>query len=104
MQLPGEVIAAVSSQFGISDSREEVFKETLAAIINKLINSDFTRLVQILYRLDISERKLAQMLDANPSDDAGNIIAALVIEREVQKAQSRQQFRRNTNIPDDESW
>jgi ribulose 1,5-bisphosphate synthetase/thiazole synthase len=80
-------------------------KQRLVEKINELINNDFQKLVSILYRMDVSEIKLKQLLKDNPGTDAGLIIADLMIERQEEKIKSRQQFnKRDENISDDEKW
>ena len=69
----------------------EAFKQHLARHLNHLINHDFSRLVSLLYRLDISEKKLKAMLNST-NVDAGELIADLIIERQLQKIQSRKKF------------
>jgi ribosome-associated translation inhibitor RaiA len=77
----------------------------LAAHINQLIQNDFHKLISILYRLDVSEAKLKQLLEENTDSDAGIIIANLVIERQLQKIKSRRQFsKRDNNIDENEKW
>ncbi|MBS1622361.1 MAG: hypothetical protein JST10_04185 [Bacteroidetes bacterium] len=77
----------------------------LSSYINELILTDFSKLVQILYRLDIPENKLKQLLADNAGKDAGKIIAEMIIERQIQKINSRQQFhQRDKNISEDEKW
>ena len=80
-------------------------KEELIARINELLNTDFSRLVAILYRMDVSETKLRKLLQDNPGTDAGNIIAELMIERQLQKIKSRREYKqRDNNINDEEKW
>lgn len=79
-------------------------KTRLSEHINHLIQSDFQKLVSILYRIDVSETKLKQLLKENSSIDAGLIIADLIIERLLQKIKSRQEHKRDDNISDDEKW
>lgn len=79
-------------------------REALAAHINHLIQADFHGLVAWLYRLDVSELKLKQTLEENTDKDAGELIAALVIERQLQKEKTREQFKIQQDIPDDERW
>ncbi|MBL0134480.1 MAG: hypothetical protein IPP79_10985 [Chitinophagaceae bacterium] len=67
--------------------------EQMIALINELIVNDFDKLVQLLYRLDIDELKLKTILRNNPDTDAGKIITALIIERQLQKKKSREEFR-----------
>jgi hypothetical protein len=82
----------------------ELLKERLSSHINFLIQSDFQKLVSILYRVDVSEPKLKHLLKENPGYDASNIIADLIIERQLQKIKSRQEHRKDRNISDDEKW
>lgn len=83
---------------------EEIKKE-LSSIINNLIQSDFQRLVFLLYRIDVNETKLKELLKEHPEENAGNIITELIIERQQQKIKSRQQFnQQDENISDDEKW
>jgi hypothetical protein len=80
-------------------------RKILSDHINPLISNNFNKLISILYRLDINESKLKQLLYDNPAGDAGMIIADLIIERQVQKAKTRELFRKkDTNISEDEEW
>jgi len=83
---------------------EELTADQLAIFINDLIEKDFSRLVQILYRLDVSEDKLKNVLQENPTSDAGNMIATLIIERIAQREQVKEMFRPEGEIPEDEKW
>lgn len=80
-------------------------KKRLSVHINNLIQSDFEKLVPLLYRIDISEPKLRYLLQENQGKDAANTIAGLIIERQLQKIKSRQQFRqRDNDIDEKEKW
>ncbi|MCA6483821.1 MAG: hypothetical protein ACOVOY_07575 [Sediminibacterium sp.] len=78
--------------------------EELSNEINQLIVHDFTALVQILYRLDVSEAKLKMVLSENPKEDAGRLIAALIIERLKKREEVRKQFPAQENIPEEDRW
>src|SRR6266481_6266553 len=79
------------------------WRRQLAAELNRLIQHDFNRLISGLYRLDVSESKLKYLLQNNPAEHAGAIIADLIIERQVQKIKSRREFsRRDDNISEEE--
>ncbi len=82
----------------------DALKEKLSEYINHLIQTDFQKLIVILYRVDVSEPKLKKLLKQHPGEDAAGIITELIIERQEQKIKSRQQFKRNENISDDEKW
>ena len=73
--------------------------------INSLIKDDFNLLIQILYRIDVNETRLKQVLKDNLNEDAGKIIASLLIERQLQKINTQEQFKRkNDNFSEDEKW
>lgn len=83
---------------------ENLSADQLAAWVNDLILHDFTGLLNLLYRLDINENKLRKLLDEIQNEDAGKIIAALIIERQLQKIKSKQQFKQEGDIPEEERW
>jgi hypothetical protein len=82
----------------------DLLKERLSSHINLLIQSDFQKLVSILYRVDVNESKLKHLLKENTGFDAANIITELIIERQLQKIRSRNEYRNDENISDDEKW
>ena len=82
----------------------ELTAEQLSIFINDLIEKDFSRLVQILYRLDVSEDKLKTVLLETPTGDAGNMIAKLIMERIEQRQKTKELFRQEGEIPEDEKW
>jgi hypothetical protein len=99
----------VMEKIAAADQSEQLMQPSLlnelALFINDLIVNDFTKLVQLLYRIDISEKKLKQLLSYNTDKDAGKIIAEMIIERQLQKIKSRQQFsQRDKNIDESEKW
>jgi hypothetical protein len=83
---------------------KEQLAQALAEGINQLIQTDFARLINILYRIDISEKTIKEALEQEADEDAGLLIARLVIERQLQKQQMRAQFKTSDNIPDDDKW
>jgi hypothetical protein len=104
-----ELIASLNKELSLTlhekMSDDEVCS-LLAAYINDLIKNDFEKLIAYLYRIDVSEQKLKSLLQQHPQEDAGNIIASLIIERQKQKIKTRQQFdsRRDNSIEDAEKW
>ncbi|HTI91653.1 MAG TPA: hypothetical protein VL727_13765 [Puia sp.] len=76
----------------------------LAEIVNGWIRSDFTRLVQFLYRIDISESRLRQLLEENTEEDTGQLLARLILERLWQKIETRRQYKPGETTSDEERW
>jgi len=71
---------------------EKLSSSDLEIIINDLIKEDFSKLVQMLYRIDVSEAKLKNILQANPNENAGKLIAEVVIERLAATKKARESF------------
>ena len=82
----------------------EELKQKLALHINHLINHDFEKLVSLLYRIDVNENKMRQLLEQKDGENAAGLIADLIIERQLQKIKSRQETKSKNDIPDDEKW
>ena len=103
-----EIIPHINKDFMLaipSTSSLDELEALLAARINYLIINDFPALVHILYRIDVNEKKLDQLLKLNPETDAGKLLAALVIERQLAKIRSRQQYGRDeNNASEEERW
>ena len=60
--------------------------------INYLLDQDFNQLMNALYRIDIAESQIKEILSlASPGDIALNI-ARVIIEREKQKVITRQRY------------
>ena len=83
---------------------EDALEAQLAEKINEMIQRDFEGLVQLLYRVDVSEQKLRLLL--NGAEDAGKLIARLIIERQWQKIESRRRYRQDggAGTEDEERW
>ncbi|MGQ0738936.1 MAG: hypothetical protein ACT4OJ_07760 [Bacteroidota bacterium] len=83
---------------------QEEFKQHLAAHINHLINHDFEKLIWYLYRIDVDENKMRDLLEKEEGENAAGLIADLIIERQLQKIKSREQTKNDSDIPGDEKW
>lgn len=78
--------------------------EELSAWVNEMIDRDFGGLLNLLYRLDINETKLRKLLEDIPNEDAGRIIAAMIIERQLQKKKSKEMFKQEGEISEEDKW
>lgn len=87
-----ELIQSLNTELALSLPEQMAYDDLhhkLAAYINDLIKNDFEKLVTYLYRIDVNEAKLKSLLQQNQQEDAGNIIASLIIERQQQKIRTR---------------
>ncbi|MEP6699919.1 MAG: hypothetical protein ABJA85_01325 [Bacteroidota bacterium] len=103
-----ELIPAIndSLEISISDTISlEELKKKMIAHINHLINHDFEKLVFYLYRIDVNENKMKQLLEQKEGENAAGLITDLIIERQLEKIKSRRKFnQRDNNIEENEKW
>ena len=76
----------------------------LVEAVNNLLVHDFNGLVQLLYRLDVDEHKIRASLAGNPGTDAADLIAQLLLERQLQKLRFRQSTRARYPDDEEEKW
>lgn len=80
-------------------------EEQLTQHINHLINTDFEKLVFYLYRIDVNEVKMKQLLEQQGGENAAQLIARLIIDRQLQKIKSRAEHKpTTTNDEGAERW
>src|SRR4028118_1711142 len=80
------------------------FEQALTVYINGLIQYRFNQLVQLLYRLDVDEEQLKTLLKTYEKENAGSIIAHLIIKRQLEKLESRNKQTRREDIPEEDRW
>ena len=83
-------------------SDDQLF-QNLAEYIDYLVRTDFQKLIASLYRFDISEQKLRNLLEIERDKNAGEIIAGLIITRQKEKIESRKSNQTSGNS-DEERW
>ncbi len=106
-QMQTNLISAINQSLEISlpgTISSDELRQNLAQHINHLINHDFEKLVYYLYRIDVDENKMRTLLEQKEGEGAAQLIADLIIERQLQKIKSRKQTKDSNDIPDDERW
>jgi hypothetical protein len=96
--LEDKIIATTNA---LSGKPSVELKSQLISFINELINNDFNALIQLLYRVDVNEKKLKDILKQHQDIDASVLIADLIVERQLQKIASKKQFKSKENNNDD---
>ena len=81
----------------LNPTGEEVFDydfvlKRLTKIVSHLLSTDFNQLVNVLYRIDVSEEKLKEAL-AIGSNAPAKTIAEMIIKRELQKVAFRKKYK-----------
>jgi len=69
-----------------------LLKHVLSTRIRHLIDTNVEQFMQALYRIDVSEQKVKQVLAEKPLDEAIEMIAEMIIERQLQKVITRQKY------------
>jgi hypothetical protein len=72
--------------------------------VRLLLLHDFTKLVTLLYRVDVSEKKLKALLAQHPDADAAVIITDSLIARQKEKLRTRQAFKPGDADSNEERW
>lgn len=102
------LIQSVNSELAIElpvNSSFAQLKEQLTQHINHLINTDFEKLIFYLYRIDVHEERMKQLLQQQEGENAASLIAQLIIDRQLQKIQSRAAFKISaTDQTNEERW
>lgn len=93
-----EVATLIRKDFGFDttelvkcDIMEEL-KRQLTLVISCLIDKDFQRLLNAMYRIDVSEEKFKVALTLDPPSEIAPAIAQLIIDRELQKVITRKNY------------
>lgn len=74
-------------------------EERLSMFIKDLLEHDFTKLTNMIYRHDVNEAKFNLALGQPSLPLQARAIAQLVIERELQKIETRKKYSKNKNLP-----
>lgn len=75
---------------------EDAQKSELERIINYLLDHDMERLLQVLYRIDVHEEKVKEVMTTYAVEELAAELAQLVIERLRQKVYYRNKYGRQT--------
>lgn len=77
-------------------TKDEYLKQLTAAIVFLLLH-DMEKLLNILYRIDVFERDTKAAFAQNNPQLIAPMLAELVLQREMQKAETRLAYRNNKN-------
>ena len=82
-------------EFEADENAFDRLERFLTDQVNYLLDNDFNRLLNALYRIDISERQVNELLEKSETKALANNIAKAIIEREKQKVITREQYRQH---------
>jgi hypothetical protein len=78
----------------IDDVNFKLFKEALIQRITYLIKHDFEKLLWILYRIDVDEKAVTNILADKQNLNPAEAIANLIIQRQIKKAETRLNYKK----------
>jgi hypothetical protein len=82
-----------NSKLMSEEESSDNIQKLIAYQISKMIDNDYGKLMDLLYKTDISEPKVKSCFDADKtSSEIARDIAKLYLERMIQKYQTRLQF------------
>jgi hypothetical protein len=76
----------------VQDGNQEL-KDKLKIVIDHLLQTDFEKLLSIMYRLDINESRFKNVISGMYGNDVSGTLAEIVIERELQKVETRKKYK-----------
>lgn len=81
-------------------------RQRLAERLEVLVERDFQQFVLLLYQVDVSEKKVKEILATDSSPEVFLSIAQLIIDRQMEKIKSRERFRQppESLTDDEEKW
>lgn len=80
-------------------------KNGLASLLNDMILHRFDLLIALLYKIDVPEAHVKQLLQAHPQTDAGMLLAELLLQRQAQKKATLKKLIINpADIPEEDRW
>ena len=72
-----------------------ILHKKLSILVAYLLENDMHRLLNAMYRLDVSEVKFHQAMQSDSKENAAFRIADLIIEREMQKVKTRLHYKKH---------
>lgn len=85
-----------------SDARPplEVFRDMLAVRLRQIIDHQFSRLAPLLYRIDVDERRVDEIIRRAPFSEVPTLLADLIIERRLLAMETRRRYREERRVGD----
>jgi len=109
--VPGKYLQTAARELGDTLALElpdTISRETLEALLAQrlevLISHHFEQFVFLLYRIDVPENQIRIILEQDAGAGAYHRIAGLLIDRQLQKIQSRETYKTPPPENEAEKW
>ena len=94
--LAEETFALVTQELALPEIKEEFDEQKAVAVITQalrqLLDKNLERLLQICYRIDLSENKLKKILSESPPEQLASDLAQALWDRQKQKIVLRRRY------------
>ena len=88
------------AEFGLevtfSGNTEQFYPELIQQVhqlVEELLANDYNRFLAMLYRIDISNKEMAEYQQMMPQSNKTEVVTTLVIHRELKKVMTREYFK-----------
>lgn len=104
----GQALQLLSKHFDVPESvslelasqkqstREEARSQlirVLTPVIRKMLDQSFEQLIHILYRIDLSESKVVELLERSAPDRLATLLTEAIVDRQLEKVSLREKYR-----------
>lgn len=92
-----QVYDIISGSFELEKVNEitiEQIQKVLTARIREMLDKNLEKLLHILYRIDVSQKKTDKIFNSPFKDEIAENLAAAVIERQLEKIETRKKYSR----------
>lgn len=83
---------------------DQLSKQELIDTINYLINHDFEKLIYALYRIDVYEHKIRDLLENRTDINAAILIADAIIARQLEKKIAKEKYKQTPPDTPEDAW
>ena len=90
-----QVYEIISGNFELEEVKEitiEEIQKILTARIREMLDTNLEKLLHILYRIDVSQKKTDVIFNSPFKDEIAEDLAAAVIERQLEKIETRKKY------------
>lgn len=71
----------------------EYLVQLLTPSIKQMLDQSFDRLLNVLYRIDLPEKKVVEILEESPPDEVANRLSQAIVDRQLEKISLRERYR-----------
>jgi hypothetical protein len=94
-ELPeGVSIELTSQEQGSREEARSQLIKVLTPVVSRMLDQSFEQLIHILYRIDLSESKVVELLEKSTPDKLATLLTEAIVDRQLEKAKWREKYRR----------